>query len=75
MADGRRRDEWHRASHLLTLIANVNRDPKKRSAFKPEDFFPFPVEKGPVPQATSEDKAALAKMFGGVKKVKRSPKE
>ncbi len=33
--------EWGRMSHLLCLIANVNRDPKARSrAYTPAEFDP-----------------------------------
>lgn len=41
MAEGRGRDEWGRMSSLLALVANVNRDPKRTSAFKPADFNPY----------------------------------
>jgi hypothetical protein len=41
MADARNRAEWGRASSIMALIANVNRDPKKGRALKPKDFHPF----------------------------------
>ena len=41
MAEARLETEWARASALLALIANVNRDPKKTRAFRPDDFNPF----------------------------------
>lgn len=34
-------DRWDHTAPLLTLIANVNRDPKKQRPFRPEDFHPF----------------------------------
>ncbi len=41
MAEGRAMAEWGRMASLLALIANVNRDPKKRSKpFKPAEFLP-----------------------------------
>jgi hypothetical protein len=40
MAEGRQRDAWERHSVLLCLLANVNRQAKKRP-FKPEHFNPF----------------------------------
>jgi hypothetical protein len=40
MADARSRAGWNHTAHLLCLIANVNRDPKKVRAFKPADFNP-----------------------------------
>jgi len=41
MGEARQRDEWARASSLMALIANANRDPKKHRAFRPTDFDPF----------------------------------
>jgi len=40
MVDGRQREMWNHTSHVLWLIASVNRDPK-RSAVKPADFNPL----------------------------------
>lgn len=37
MADARRSDEWWRASELMALLANCNRDPKK-PPMKPDLF-------------------------------------
>ena len=43
---GREYAEWERLSSLLCLIANVNRDPKKRrQPFTPHDFFRRPGAK------------------------------
>jgi len=45
MVEGRRRDEWNRASHLLALLANCHRSPKERkNPFTPAEFDPFRVE-------------------------------
>ena len=41
MSDARGRDNWSHTSTLLAMIANVNRDPKKTSPFKPSDFDPY----------------------------------
>ena len=41
MADGRRQEDWSHTAHLLSLIANCHRDPKKRRApFQPAHFDP-----------------------------------
>ena len=55
MADARSRERWAHTSALLTLIANVNRDPKKTRAFRPKDFNPYerrtsgmPITKGNI---------------------------
>jgi hypothetical protein len=45
MADGRGRAEWGRMSSLMALVANVNRDPRRRRVFRPADFSPY--ERGP----------------------------
>jgi len=42
MADGRCREEWAHTSTVMALLANINRDPKKKSSpFKPADFDPY----------------------------------
>jgi len=41
MAEARGRQAWAHTSAILTLIANVNRDPKKTRPFKPSDFDPY----------------------------------
>lgn len=45
MAEGRSREAWGHTSHLLCLIANVNRDPKKSRPFRPEQFNPHAAPK------------------------------
>ena len=41
MADGRRQEDWSHTAHLLSLVANCHRDPKKRrTPFQPADFDP-----------------------------------
>jgi hypothetical protein len=45
MAEGCQRERWAHTSAQMALIANVNRDPKKRSAFQPADFNPFIKQK------------------------------
>ncbi len=42
MAEARVQSQWARTSSLMALIANCNRDPKKRKKpFVPADFDPF----------------------------------
>jgi hypothetical protein len=54
LADGVSRDEWSRASESLALLANVNRDPKKRrKPFVPGDFSPYPPGPGEGGKAPS----------------------
>jgi hypothetical protein len=40
MTEGRRRDQWSRASCLLAMLANIHRDPKKGREYSPADFDP-----------------------------------
>ncbi len=40
MGEGRSQALWAHTSHVLALVANVNRDPKKTTAFEPSDFNP-----------------------------------
>ena len=42
MTEGRIRQEWNHTSTVLAMIANVNRDRKKRSRpFEPREFHPM----------------------------------
>jgi len=41
MVDAKRRDEWNHTASLMALMVNINRDPKKGRAVKPDDFHPF----------------------------------
>ncbi len=46
-------DVWTRTASLMALIANCNRDPKRRSkAFTPNDFNPYAP---PPPVKTKEE--------------------
>lgn len=52
MADAKERSDWGRASSLMALMANLNRDPKKRGPFKPSEFSPpFGAGKAEVARA------------------------
>ena len=64
MAEGRDKQCWNHTSHVLALIANVNRDPKKSRAFKPADFNPYAKQKscGGVP-ITKENIGILKSVF------------
>jgi len=41
MAEARVDAEWNHTSAILAMLANVNRDPKKRGAYHPEEFHPL----------------------------------
>jgi hypothetical protein len=42
MAEGRTRESWNHTSVVLALLANVHRDPRRRSdPFMPAEFHPY----------------------------------
>jgi len=45
MAEGKKKHDWDITSHLMTLLANLHRDPKKGRAHHPCDFNPYRVKK------------------------------
>lgn len=52
MAEARLREEWRQTAHLLALLANCHRDPKRTSAFEAADFDPFAVlDRAKAPRA------------------------
>ncbi len=63
MAEARSKSEWGRASALLALIANVNRDPKKGVPFTPSDFNPHERKNTDVPVTKLTDLSILKAVF------------
>ena len=63
MADGRARFEWGVASSVMSLLANLQRDPKKGKPFKPSDFNPFTPEPPKVVLRGRDMKDALIAAF------------
>jgi len=63
MAEARSKSEWGRASALLALIANVNRDPKKGVPFTPSDFNPHERQTPDVPVTQLADLSILKTVF------------
>lgn len=61
MAEGKDKAEWRRTSCILALIANVNRDPGKHSAFDPSDFNPH--EQKPKAMLEGKDLRILKDVF------------
>ena len=55
MAEARCKERWSHTAALMALIANVNRDPKKTSPYKPTDFNPYhQSRRGPIPKVGIE---------------------
>jgi len=80
MAEARLEDEWNHTSAVLALLANVHRDPKKRRAFRPEDFHPYRRRASVGTRITRENIGLLKKAFlsagasakAGIRKEKMS---
>jgi len=41
MAHSRMEENWRHTASILTLMFNINRDPRKGNPAKPSDFYPF----------------------------------
>ena len=68
MAEAKVKHNWTHTSSVLAMIANVNRDKKKKpSPFKPDDFNPFAkkTKTDAVRADTPEGLAAMRKEFTG----------
>jgi hypothetical protein len=63
MADGRGRAEWGRMSSLMALVANINRDPKRTRAFRPDDFNPYAERRSRGILITSGNMEVLKTVF------------
>ncbi len=70
MAEAKRQHDWNVASAIMALMAEMNRDRKKRrKPFKPDDFNPYAQTHPVVAKATVEQVAALL----GAKYQPKSP--
>ncbi len=75
MAEARRQHDWNVASTIMALMAEMNRDRKRRrKPFKPDDFNPYADQKPIVARGTAEQAAS---MFGANfrKTLKTHPSE
>lgn len=63
MAEGRQRSQWNQTASILAIIANVNRDEKKRSTpFSPSEFNPYSDAKQDEPKTvTTEEWSEIGK--------------
>jgi hypothetical protein len=53
MAEAKRQHDWNVASTIMALMAEMNRDRKKRRRpFKPEDFNPYAESRPTVIKST-----------------------
>jgi hypothetical protein len=70
MVDAKRRDEWNHTASLMALMVNINRDPKKGRAVKPDDFHPFSGKQKSGGKGIPLTKSALHALVAGMKKRK-----
>ena len=63
MADARARFEWGIASSQMSLMANLQRDPKKGKPFRPSDFNPFAPKEPKIVLRGADMKDALMAAF------------
>ena len=60
MAEARRQHDWNVASTIMALMAEMNRDRKRRrKPFKPDDFNPYADQKAIVAKGTVEQAASM----------------
>lgn len=45
MLEAKQRSDWAHTANLMTLLVNINKDPKKGRRAKFEEFFPFPIKR------------------------------
>jgi len=64
MAEARAKERWGHTSSLMALIANVNRDPKKHQAFRPDDFSPYAPRRRTGIPLTTDALHALMRLTG-----------
>jgi hypothetical protein len=66
MAMAKRRHDWQRTAGLMTVMANIHRDPKRGRAFRPEDFHPLggaPGRREDRNRITTSDPRILKALF------------
>ena len=73
MADAARGEAWQHTAWLAAMIANANRDPKKKpSPFTPDDFNPM-VRRDRKSGAVSVTKENIGDMKAMFEQMGRSP--
>ena len=60
MAEAKRQHDWNVASTIMALMAEMNRDRKRRrKPFRPDDFNPYADQKPIIARGTVEQAAAM----------------
>ena len=64
MAESRARDNWAHTSSMLAMLANANRDRKKKPMpFKPVDFSPYEAKQKSGVQMNARNIGLLKSVF------------
>ena len=64
MAEAARREAWEHTSSLMALVANANRDPKRKpTPFKPADFNPYALRRSSGLPLTADTIGVLRQVF------------
>lgn len=76
MFDGRSRSLWVHTSNQMALLANVHRDPKRKSSpYTANDFSPHPAPKArPLAKVKISSLKETLMGRGRVEKTKRPPR-
>jgi len=60
MAEAKRQHDWNVASTIMALMAEMNRDRKRRrKPFKPDDFNPYAQQRSVIAKCTVEQAASM----------------
>ena len=65
MAEGRIEQEWNHTAAVLTVLVNVNRDPKRGRPAKPADFHPMARRRNQSDRPIQADMQTLRRVFFG----------
>lgn len=59
--------DWNHTASLLAIIAEANRDPKKRSRpYRPEEFHPMTARRRRRRDMTAEEAESALRSFAGI---------
>ncbi len=60
MAEAKRQHDWNVASTIMALMAEMNRDRKRRrKPFRPDDFNPYAEQRAVIAKGTVEQAASM----------------
>jgi len=62
MLDGKQRHDWSIAASVMSVMANLQRDPKRSRRLNPSDFDPF-MKRSSVQRPVKVDVSVLKDVF------------